>query len=447
MNFAGIALQLPSLLLPRPGLDLTQWAVVACDQYTSQPEYWARVEAVVGGAPSTLRLILPEVYLGAADEARRIQAIQDTMRRYLAEGILVPQPPGLVRVERETARGRTRRGLIAALDLEHYDFNPGAKTLIRPTEGTILERLPPRIRVREGALLELPHVMVLIDDPGRTVIEPLFAEPVESLYDFPLMLDSGRVRGGRIEHPMLVQWVVEQLTRLADPAAFAARYGVSDEPVLLYAMGDGNHSFATAKIIWENLKRAAPDPAAVANHPARHALVELVNLHDEGLEFEAIHRVAFGVDPERVLDAMQAFFVAQGSALGVQDCPSWELARQAWLDRQQSGRHVIAFASEHRCGVLCIDRPRLTLPVASLQAFLDQYLPGQPGARLDYIHGEETLQQLGAQPGNLGFYLPALAKEDFFRTVIRDGALPRKTFSMGEADEKRFYLECRRIAP
>lgn len=447
MNFAGIALQLPSLLLPRPGLDLTQWAVVACDQYTSQPEYWARVEAVVGGAPSTLRLILPEVYLGAADEARRIQAIQDTMRRYLAEGILVPQPPGLVRVERETARGRTRRGLIAALDLEHYDFNPGAKTLIRPTEGTILERLPPRIRVREGALLELPHVMVLIDDPGRTVIEPLFAEPVESLYDFPLMLDSGRVRGGRIEHPMLVQWVVEQLTRLADPAAFAARYGVSDEPVLLYAMGDGNHSFATAKIIWENLKRAAPDPAAVANHPARHALVELVNLHDEGLEFEAIHRVAFGVDPERVLDAMQAFFVAQGSALGVQDCPSWELARQAWLDRQQSGRHVIAFASERRCGVLCIDRPRLTLPVASLQAFLDQYLPGQPGARLDYIHGEETLQQLGAQPDNLGFYLPALAKEDFFRTVIRDGALPRKTFSMGEADEKRFYLECRRIAP
>jgi hypothetical protein len=228
---------------------------------------------------------------------------------------------------------------------------------------------------------------------------------------------------------------------------FAARYGVSDEPVLLYATGDGNHSFATAKLIWEHLKRAAPDPAAVLHHPARHALVELVNLHDEGLEFEAIHRVVFGVDLERVLDAMVTFFVAQGSALGVQDCPSWELARQAWLDRQQPGRHAIAFASEHRCGVLCIDRPRLTLPVASLQAFLDQYLPGQPGARLDYIHGEETLQQLGAQPGNIGFYLPALAKEDFFRTVIRDGTLPRKTFSMGQADEKRFYLECRRIAP
>ena len=447
MNFAGIGLQLPSLLLPRPGVDLTKWAVVACDQYTSQPDYWARVEALVGDAPSTLRLILPEVYLGAADEAQRIAAIQDAMRRYLAEGVLVPQPPGLVRVERETARGRTRKGLIVALDLEHYDFTPGAKTLIRPTEDTIMERLPPRIRVREGALLELPHVMVLIDDPGRTVIEPLFAEPLETLYDFPLMMNGGRVHGGRIEHPMLVQWVIEQLARLADPVAFNARYGVSDEPVLLYAMGDGNHSFATAKIIWENLKRAAPDPAALMNHPARHALVELVNLHDEGLEFEAIHRVAFGIEPTRLLAALTEFFTAQGSTLAVLDYPSWEAARQAWREMQRSpGRHVIAFVSQNRCGVLTIGQPRLTLPVAGLQAFLDEYLPSQPGARLDYIHGEDALEQLGAQPGNIGFYLPALAKDDFFRTVIRDGALPRKTFSMGEADEKRFYLECRRIS-
>lgn len=447
MNFAGIALQAPSLLLPRAGVDLTKWAVVACDQYTSQPDYWARVEALVGDAPSTLRLILPEVFLGAADERRRIQDIQESMRRYLAEGILVPQPPGLMLVERETARGRSRKGLIAALDLECYDFTVGAKPLIRPTEGTILERLPPRVRVREGAPLETPHVMVLIDDPERMVIEPLFAEPLEPAYDVPLMLDSGRVRGWRVNHPLLVQWVVEQLTRLADPAAFAARYGVTDEPVLLYAMGDGNHSFATAKTIWEDLKRAAPDPAAIMDHPARHALVELVNLHDEGLEFEAIHRVAFGVDLDRLLAAMTAFFAAQSSALGVLDCPSWPAARQAWLERQRPGRQVIAFASENRCGVLTIDRPRLTLPVASLQAFLDEALPDWPGARLDYIHGEDALQRLGARPGNVGFYLPALAKDDFFRTLIRDGALPRKTFSMGEADEKRFYLECRRITP
>jgi hypothetical protein len=239
--------------------------------------------------------------------------------------------------------------------------------------------------------------------------------------------------------------VIEQLVRLADPVAFNARYGVSDEPVLLYAMGDGNHSFATAKIIWENLKRAAPDPAAVMNHPARHALVELVNLHDEGLEFEAIHRVAFDVDIDHLLEALADFCAAQGSALTVLGCPSWRAARQVWREQQQPGRQAIAFVSQNRCGVLAIDRPRLTLPVASLQAFLDRYLEQQRRARLDYIHGEDTLEQLGIQPGNIGFYLPALAKDDLFRTVIRDGALPRKTFSMGEADEKRFYLECRRI--
>ncbi|MFO1372911.1 MAG: DUF1015 domain-containing protein [Candidatus Competibacteraceae bacterium] len=446
MNFAQIGLQIPTLLLPQPGVDLTKWAVVACDQYTSQPDYWERVETLVGEAPSTLRLILPEVYLGAADEAQRVQAIQEAMRRYLAEGVLVSQPPGLVLIDRETARGRSRKGLIVALDLEHYDFNAGAKTLIRPTEGTILERLPPRVQVREHALLESPHVMVLIDNPERTVIEALFTEPLEGLYDFSLMLGSGRIRGWRVVHPFLIQWIAEQLSRLADPVTFNARYDVTDEPVLLYALGDGNHSFATAKLIWENLKRAAPDPAAIMQHPARYALVELVNLHDEGLAFEAIHRVAFNVQADHLLTAMVDFFAAQGSALTVLDYPSWPAARQTWVE-QASGRHAVAFVTPNRCGVLLLEQPRLTLPVASLQAFLDGYLPDQPGARLDYIHGEDTVAQLGAQPGNIGFYLPALAKDDFFRTIIRDGALPRKTFSMGEADEKRFYLECRRIVP
>jgi hypothetical protein len=445
MNFSPIALQVPTLLLPKVNVDLTKWAVVACDQYTSQPDYWAQVETLVGDAPSTLHLMLPEIFLEAADEAQRIAAIHAAMRRYMAEGILVEQSPGLVLIERQTARGRTRRGLIAALDLAHYDFTPGAKSLIRPTEGTIMARLPPRLRVREGAILELPHVMVLIDDPEHLVIEPLFAEPLQPLYDAPLMLNSGRVRGWRVDHPVLIQWVVEQLARLADPAAFNARYGVIDEPVLLYALGDGNHSFATAKLGWENLKRAAPDPAAIMHHPARHALVELVNLHDPGLEFEAIHRVAFAVDPEQVLTALAGFCTAQGSTLTVVDTPSWPVAKQVWAERQPPGRQVLAFISHQRCGVLMIDQPRLTLPVATLQAFLDQYLPTIPIARLDYIHGEAVLEQLSSQPGNIGFYLPTLDKNDFFRTVICDGALPRKTFSMGEADEKRFYLECRQI--
>jgi hypothetical protein len=445
MNFAPIGLQVPRLLLPSTGVDLTKWAVVACDQYTSQPEYWAQADALVGAAPSTLRLMLPEVFLGADNETQRIAAIHDAMRRYLTEGILAEQPPGLALIERETAQGRTRKGLIVALDLEHYDFTPGAKTLIRPTEGTILDRLPPRIRVREGAPLELPHVMVLIDDPEHLVINPLFAEPLELLYDAPLMLNGGRVRGWRLDHPLLIQWVVEQLAQLADPATFNARYGVIDEPVLLYALGDGNHSFATAKQIWENLKRAAPDSAAIMNHPARHALVELVNLHDDGLEFEAIHRAVFNVDPDSLLTALAGFCAAQGSTLTRLDCPSWPAARQTWAEWQQQPGQAIAFVSRGRCGVLIIGQPRLTLPVATLQAFLDGYLPTLPTARLDYIHGEAPLEQLGGSAGNIGFYLPALAKSDFFPTVIRDGALPRKTFSMGEADEKRFYLECRRI--
>jgi len=447
MNFSPIALQVPTLLLPGTGVDLTRWAVVACDQYTSQPDYWARVAALVGDAPSTLRLILPEVFLGATDEAGRIAAIHQTMRRYLAEGTLIEPSPGLMLIERKTAQGRTRRGLIAALDLEQYDFTPGTKPLIRPTEGTIMDRLPPRVQVREGAALELPHVMVLIDDPEHLVIEPLFAEPLPLLYDAPLMLNSGRVRGWKVDHPLLIQWVVEQLAQLADPAAFNARYGVSDEPVLLYALGDGNHSFATAKLCWENLKRAAPDPTAIMNHPARHALVELVNLHDPGLEFEAIHRVAFQIEPEPLLAALTAFCTAQGSILTMLDAPSWPETRQIWATEQQPGRQAIAFISSDRCGVLLIDQPRLTLPVATLQAFLDQYLPTVPAARLDYIHGEAALTKLGEQPSTMGFYLPALDKNDFFRTVIRDGALPRKTFSMGEADDKRFYLECRRILP
>lgn len=446
MNFTAIALQVPTLFLPRPAIALERWAVVACDQYTSQPDYWKQVEAVVGDAPSTLRLMLPEIYLGAADEGQRIAAIQQAMQGYMSQGILEVQSPGFILVERTTARGTVRRGLVVALDLEHYDFNVGAKTLIRPTEGTILERLPPRVRVREQALLELPHVMVLIDDAKHLVIDPLFAEPLELLYDVPLMLNSGRVRGWRLEHPTLIQWVIEQLSSLADPAAFNARYLVKDEPVLLYAMGDGNHSFATAKIIWENLKRTAPNPAAIMNHPARYALVELVNLHDAGLEFEAIHRMVFGVQAPELLSAFSAFCTQHGAELTISEYPSWAAAQQAWQELQaQPTQQSIIFNSGDRYGVLSIQRSHLSLAVASLQAFLDEYLAQQPAARIDYIHGAEVLLQLGAQPGNIGFYLPTLDKHDFFPTVIRDGALPRKTFSMGEADEKRFYLECRRI--
>ncbi len=438
MTFDRIALQVPTVLLPRPDIDLQRWAVIACDQYTSEPDYWEAVARRTAGHPSTLALTFPEVYLEEADGGARIAAINRAMEQCLAEGILQPQPPGFVLVDRQTAHTPSRKGLIVALDLEHYDYRAGATSLIRATEGTILDRLPPRIKVRQGASIELPHIMVLIDDPGKTVIEPLFAQQREVLYDTGLMQNGGHIRGWLVDDAPSLQQVADALARLIEPQAFAARYGVEGMAPVLYAMGDGNHSFATAKAIWEQLKAEAADPKAIMDHPARFALVELVNLHDAGLEFEPIHRVLFGAELEQVAAAMAGFFSSQGARLQLQ----LDAATPA-----PEGSQIIPFVAGERRGRFIIEQPALQLPVASLQAFLDQYLPRHPAVKIDYIHGDDSLTQLGSRPGNLGFLLPALSKHALFKTIILDGALPRKTFSMGEADEKRFYLECRRIVP
>jgi hypothetical protein len=286
-NYPSIGLQVADILLPRPNTDMTKWAVIACDQFTSEPEYWNEVKQTVGSSPSTLHMILPEVYLGTPEETTRVQSTRQTMRTYLEQGLLQRQE-GLIYLER-TMEGRTRRGLIIALDLERYDYNKGSQTLIRATEGTILDRLPPRIRIREGAPLEVPHILVLIDDPAQTVIEPLASAELHPVYDFDLMLGSGHVKGYRVEDRALEQQVVSSLTALANPAGFQKKYGAaSDQSVLLYAVGDGNHSLATAKAIWEKVK-----PEVGMGHPARYSLVELENVHDRGLVFEPIHRVLF----------------------------------------------------------------------------------------------------------------------------------------------------------
>lgn len=444
MTFEKIALQVPSVLLPRPGIDLQRWAVIACDQYTSEPDYWEEVVRLTAGHPSTLELIFPEVYLEEADSAGRIAAINQAMARYLADGTLAPQPAGFVLLDRQTAHAPSRKGLMVALDLEQYDFRPGSTSLIRATEGTILDRLPPRIKVREGASVELPHIMVLIDDPGRTVIEPLFEQQRELLYDTELMQGGGHLRGWRVDDTPSLRQVTQALGALAEPESFNARYGVNGQAPMLYAMGDGNHSFATAKAIWERLKAAA-DPALVMDHPARYALVELVNLHDPGLEFEAIHRVLFGADLEQLTAAMAAFVEQQGSRLQRLDLADPAAMEIAQRQSETAGNHVIPFVAGERRGLFVIEQPSLQLTVASLQAFLDQYLQQQPGVKIDYIHGDDAVASLGGRPGNIGFTLPALSKHELFKTIILDGALPRKTFSMGEADEKRFYLECRRI--
>lgn len=440
-TYQSIGVQIPEVFLPAAGVDLNRWAVIACDQFTSQPEYWHQVETLVGSAPSTLNLVFPEVYLEDPQPEKRIEQIQSAMRSYLAQNIL-QSSEGMIYVER-TTHGKTRRGLVLALDLERYDFSKGSQSLIRATEGTIIERLPPRIKIREGAPLELPHILVLIDDPQCTVIEPLASQKtdLQPVYDFELMLGSGHLAGWRVANPALEMQVVQALEALAVPQSFAAKYGLSEgQQVLLFAMGDGNHSLATAKAIWEKIKAQAGDAALAADHPARYALVEIENVHDAALAFEPIHRVLFGVSQD-LLAALSSYF---GALYSYEPAANAEAMVEA-VDHANGQSQAFGVVTPHGCGVARISTPPTNLAVGTLQAFLDAYLKMGGAEKIDYVHGEDVVKTLGAQPGNASFYLPAMSKGDLFKTVILDGALPRKTFSMGEAEEKRFYVEARKI--
>ncbi len=434
---SDLGIQIPQVYLPKNGTDLTKWAVIACDQFTSQPEYWNEVEKIVGDAPSTLKLTFPEVYLEQPGGEERIKNIQATMRKYMEEGILQPRD-GVVYVER-ILDGKTRKGIILALDLEAYDYNKGSTSLIRATEGTIVDRLPPRIKIREGATVELPHILVLIDDPDRTVIEPVSTakSELEKLYDFDLMLDSGHLTGYLVSDELENQ-IVESLRGLANPQTFAAKYGIGeDQPVLLFAMGDGNHSLATAKAIWEKIKSQVG-----MDHPARYALVEIENVHDEGLEFEPIHRVLFGLKKDLFAELEKTF----GTSFTYKPVSSPEDMVMA-VDSATGAKHAIGLVGAGKgFGVIEIANPSSNLPVGTIQTFLDVFLKEGGAEKIDYVHGEDVTLKLGSQPNNAGFYLPGMSKSDLFKTVILDGALPRKTFSMGEAREKRFYMEARKIS-
>jgi hypothetical protein len=436
-TYPNIAIQVPDIYLPHSGVDLSKWAVIACDQYTSQPEYWYKVEKIVGNAPSTLNLIFPEVYLDKPSADERIRRIQQSMQDYLSSGLLTPHT-GMVYVERQVG-GKLRKGLVLALDLEQYDYNKGSRSLIRATEGTIIERLPPRIRIREGASLEVPHILVLIDDPERTVIEQVGKSKVylKELYNFDLMAGSGHLNGYLVNDPSIEAGVVKTLEQLADPQTFEAKYGVGkDQPVLLFAMGDGNHSLATAKAIWEKNKTQVG-----MDHPSRYALVEIENVHDKGLEFAPIHRLIFGLKQD-IFNAMKEFYQT-----GFSFFPCRDQAEMVTNVHQSNGTpQIIGVISPQGFGVVEIANPSSNLPVGTLQSFLDDFLMRGGAEKIDYIHGEDVIYKLGQVPSNIAFYLPGMNKSDLFKTVILDGALPRKTFSMGEAFEKRFYMECRKIA-
>ena len=429
---------IPEIYLPNPGNDLKKWAVIACDQFTSEPEYWSEVEKIVGKSPSTLHLTFPEIHLEDPGKDERIKSIQSTMRKYLDEGVLHSHS-GLIYVERSVG-SRTRKGLVLCLDLEHYDYTKRSKSLVRATEGTIVDRLPPRMKIREGAALELPHILVLIDDPGSTVIEPLRKAKVklEKLYDFDLMLDSGHLTGYAVS-PEFESKVIAALRELARPESFADKYHIDKEkPVLLFAMGDGNHSLATAKAVWEKIK-----PQVGMLHPARYALVEIENVHDEGLEFEPIHRVLFGLKKD-LFTAWQAAFNRNFRYLPLPTAQ--EMIKCVDLSKgPKQSIGLVGGGMGRTFGVIEIDEPVSNLPVGTIQNFLDPFLKDGGAEKIDYVHGGEVVVRLGSQEGNAGFYLPGMQKSDLFKTVILDGALPRKTFSMGEAREKRFYMEARKI--
>lgn len=409
------------ILLPKH-VDMTRWSVIACDQYTSQPNYWERAAQMVGSSPSTLHLVLPEVYLEQDDVDRRIAQINASMRAYLDSGLFRVLNDSYVYVERTVAPGRVRRGLVGKIDLEQYDYSADSRSLVRPTEGTVESRLPPRMRVREQAPLESPHIMVLIDDALHTVIEPLQKQKnaMEPLYDFDLMADGGHIAGWRVAGDLCAQVDAAMLFLLSGQQCCR---GVCREcaPPMLIAVGDGNHSLATAKACWEKIKPTLSERERRV-HPARYALAELVNLHDGALAFEPIHRVLFDVDPNSVLDALQKQLGACADGQG----------------------QVFTYAAGGRTGRLVVANPPSPLAAGTLQGFIDGYLAAH-GGTVDYIHGGDVVMELSKKPGAIGFLLPAMEKSQLFSAVREGGALPRKTFSMGHAYEKRFYLECRKI--
>jgi hypothetical protein len=435
----SLGVLVPEILVPSEGVDIGAWAVIACDQYTSEPEYWENVARLVGDKPSALRCVLPELYLGSERTGEAIAAIKKTMNEYMASGILRPLPPGIMLVDRSTPCHASRRGMMLALDMEHYDYRPGTQSLIRPTEGTIVERLPPRIRIRSDAALELPHIMVLIDDRRDEALGRLFelASDEKPVYDGELMMGCGRVQG---------RFVGAENAKPVLAEALEALRKESGHPQMLFALGDGNHSLAAAKAAWEQIKPGL-SPAERERHPARHALAEIVNLYDPGIEFHPIHRVLAGADPAR-------FFAFLGKKPGfvLKKTSSFEetqgLCADAWKNGDAQEFCTVGLLSAGQTALLRFPREGAALPTAAAQTLLEEFrAAGGAGnaGEIDYIHGEAALFSLCRRDAALGVLLPAFPKSKLFPLVFREGALPRKAFSIGEAPEKRFYLEARRI--
>ena len=410
-----------NILIPKK-TDMTKWSVVACDQYTSEPEYWNEVTKIVGDAPSTLNLTLPEIYLEESDVNERIKRINENMDKLLEEDFFNELEDSMIYLERTQSDGKVREGLMGIVDLEDYSYEVGSQTLIRATEKTVIERIPPRVKVRENAKLELPHIMILIDNEKKDIIESLKNKVTETdvVYDFDLMQNGGHIKGYKLNSDVINE-IGTKLDKLADKDYFEKKYNVHDKGILLFAMGDGNHSLATAKACYENLKKTMSKEEYL-NNPARYALVELVNLHSSALEFEAINRVVFDVDSKKLVEELNKYYTINENGNGQE----FELVTSNGVKK------------------LYIENPKSNIAVGSIQMFLDEYLKNNSG-KIDYIHGDDVTKELTLKGNNVGFIFKPMKKEELFRTVILDGALPRKTFSMGHSYDKRYYLEARKI--
>ena len=435
-------LRIPEILLPK-NIDVSSWSVIACDQYTQDLNYWKRAEAAASGKPSTLNLILPEVYLNSPDKPERIEKIRKTMKEYIDGDVFEAPRKSMIYIERKTAFGRTRKGLVAQIDLETYEWKPFSKANIRATEATIVERIPPRMEIRRGAPLELPHIMLLVDDKADLLVGGTgkAVKAKTPVYDGELMCNGGSITGWAVESEAEIAGVTAAVNKIADTNRAA------DGSTFLFAVGDGNHSLATAKAVWDEYKEkliaGGADEAALKECPVRYALVEIVNIYDTGLTFEPIHRVIFDCDVKSLIlylaDKLDGSVSEAGSASEL------EAAVKA-----SSASFGFAYKSDDAEKYVLLETGIKELAVARLQPEIDAFLKSATkidgkAPEIDYIHGSDEVLKLGERDNAVGILLPPIAKDSFFETINGHGPLPRKSFSMGEADEKRFYLECRKL--
>ena len=439
-DFSQYGVSVPKILLPKK-IDLEKWAVIACDQYTQDRAYWKRAADIAGGNPSTLNLIFPEVYLADADKDERIQNIKKAMGEYLNGDVFADGEEEFIYIERKTAYGRTRKGLVVAVDLDTYEWKPFSKALIRATEATVPERIPPRMKIRNGAPLELPHIMLLADDSEDALVGGTgkLVKKNAPVYDGDLQQESGHITGWSVKDEAAMAHIKNALSAIAKKGTDA------DGNTFLFAVGDGNHSLATAKAVWDEhrkeLAAQGKSDAEIAQSPVRYALVEIVNIYDAGLTFEPIHRVVFKADNAALLA-----YIAQKLDGEVKAIASAVELEKLVADKNASGaRYGFITTTGGKTTYTLLQTEITDLAIASLQPALDEFIKENGGIEIDYIHGTEETVELGSKDGQLGILLPPIAKDSFFATINGRGPLPRKSFSMGEASEKRFYVEARRL--